>query len=116
MCRQAPWPYLQQLEGSALLQLLEHGFQVPEGAAGPLHVSLKPASSEQAPRGICKILAEREQLLLRQAAQISCSSQVECRICLLKQAGRQCRCEGGLLGQGVSEMPSSVCHMSYGKG
>ena len=53
---------LEQLEGPALLQLLEDDLQVPEAAPGLLHVSLKGLPSEQLTR-VGKVLLEREERL-----------------------------------------------------
>ena len=55
--------YLEQLEGSALLQLLEHGPQMPPAAPGLLQICLIVSTSKQGPRGICKVCLEGKQVL-----------------------------------------------------
>lgn len=55
--------YLEQLKGSALLQLLEHGPQMPPAAPGLLQICLILSPTEQGPRGICKVCLERKQVL-----------------------------------------------------
>lgn len=55
--------HLEELKGSALFQLLEHGSQVPPAAPGLLNICLVLLPSKQRSRGICKVGLEWEQLL-----------------------------------------------------
>ena len=61
--------YLEQLKGSALLQLLEHGPQMPPAAPGLLQICLIVSPSKQGPRGICKVCLERKQVLQSKSRQ-----------------------------------------------
>jgi len=55
--------YLEQLKGSALLQLLKHGPQVSPTAPGLLQICLILSPTKQGPRGICKVCLEGKQVL-----------------------------------------------------
>ena len=55
--------YLEQLKGSALLQLLKHGPQMPPAAPSLLQISLIFPPSKQGPGGICKVCLEGKQVL-----------------------------------------------------
>lgn len=49
-------PYLEQLEGATLLQLLEHALEMAEAAAGALHVTFVAAASEDSPWCVGEVL------------------------------------------------------------
>ncbi len=61
--------YLEQLEGSALFQLLKHGPQMPPAAPSLLQICLVVSASKQGPRGICKVCLEGKQILQSKSRQ-----------------------------------------------